>query len=242
MDDRFLIQTAQNVDLAMAPAGLGERILAWLADIIVVGGYLIVAFYLIGQMEASEATVILTVWVPVLAYHLGFEIFAQGQTPGKMLLRLRVARIDGAQPTLGQYLLRWLLRFVDITFTSGTVAVVAVSATRRSQRLGDIVAGTTVIRRRRRVRHEEVLYPTVPPDHTPDFLEADRLSDADIRTVRAVLVRLRLSRRDRRAQALAERAKAAVEARLGLAPVAMKPEVFLRAVVRDHTFLLDRDL
>jgi uncharacterized RDD family membrane protein YckC len=242
MDDRFLIQTAQNVDLAMAPAGLGERMLAWLVDGIVFSGYAIVVLYLLSDAEASDTAQILLVWVPFFVYHLAFEIFAQGQTPGKMLLRLRVARTDGAQPTLGQYLMRWMLRFVDITFSSGAIAMISVSVTRRSQRLGDLAAGTTVIRRRRRVRLEEVLYPPSPPGHVPEFLEADRLSDADVRTLRAVIVRLRLSRRDKRARAIADRAKAAVEARLGMEPVKMPAEAFLKSVVRDHTFLLDRDL
>lgn len=242
MDDRFLIQTAQNVDLAVAPAGLGDRILAWLVDIVVVAGFVYAMYTILSMVKASETAFILAMWVPVVVYHLAFEVFANGQSPGKMALRLRVARTDGAQPTLGQYLLRWMLRWVDITFSSGSVALVSVAVTKRSQRLGDIAAGTTVIRRRRRVRLEEVLYPMIPDGHLPEFLTADRLSDADVRTIRAVIVRLRLSKRDTRSRAIADRAKQAVEARLELEPVRMPPEAFLKAVVRDHTFLLDRDL
>ena len=149
-----------------------------------------------------------------------------------MLLKLRVARLDGAQPTLGQYALRWLLRFVDVTLTSGVVAVVAVSATRRQQRLGDLAAGTTVVRVRRRVRLDEVLYPDPPRGYTPRFPDAAALTDADVRTLRAVLVRTRLSARDRRGTALAARAKAAVEARLGLPAVDMEPRTFSRRSCR----------
>ena len=241
MSDRFSIQTAQNVDLAMAPAGLGERILAWLADIVIVVGYVLLASWALGELGAqSEWLAILVVALPVLLYHLAFEVFFEGRTPGKMALRLRVARVDGAQPTLGQYLLRWLLRLVDVTFTSGTVAVVAIAVTQRSQRLGDIVAGTTVIKRRRRVRLDEVLYPDPAEGYEPTFTTADTLSDADVRTVRAVLVRLRLSKGDKRSSLLAGRAKEAVEAKLGLGPVQASPEAFLRTVVKDHTHLLDR--
>ncbi len=81
---------------------------------------------------------------------------------------------------------------------------------------------------------------SLAPGHVPEFPEAERLSDADVRTLRAVLVRLRISKRDARATALARRAKAAVEKRLGLEPIAMPPEPFLKAIVRDHVFLLDR--
>lgn len=246
MDDRFLIQTAQNVELALAPAGVGDRLLAFLADAVVWIGYALVAgFSLAAAIDAGlpvdELAVSLVVVLPIAFYDLLFEVFFEGQTPGKMLLKIRVARLDGAQPTLGQYALRWLLRLVDVTATGGMVAVVAIAATRHQQRLGDIAAGTTVVRQRRRVRLDEVLYPAVGPGYVPAFPQAARLSDADIRTLRAVLVRHRLSaRRDH--GGLAARAKAAVEARLDLAPVALEPDAFLEAVVRDHTFVLDETM
>ena len=244
MDDRFLIQTAQNVELALAPAGVGDRLLAFLADAVVIVGYaLVVGFSLAAAIDAGlpvdETAVSVALFLPVAFYHLAFEVFFEGQTPGKMLLKIRVARLDGASPTLGQYALRWLLRLVDVTATGGMVAIVAISATRHQQRLGDIAAGTTVVRQRRRVRLDEVLYPTVGPAYVPAFPQAARLSDADIRTLRAVLVRHRLSARRDRA-GLAARAKAAVEARLDLDPVALEPEAFLEAVVRDHTVAVDR--
>ena len=241
MDDRLSVQTAQNVDLAMAPAGLGERILAWLFDFILIIGYALLSLWILDQVDAeSDWTIILVVILPLFLYHLAFEVFFEGRTPGKLALRLKVARIDGAQPTLGQYLLRWLLRMVDVTFTTGTVAVIAIAVTKRSQRLGDVVAGTTVIKRRRRVKLEEVLYPATARDYQPTYATADALSDADVRTLRAVLVRMRLSRRDKRSMLLATRAKDAVEAKLGLEPVREPPEAFLKAIVKDHTHLLDR--
>lgn len=240
MDLSLDIRTAQNVPLALEPASVGQRILATLIDGLLIAAYAFTMLVTLGQTQGGQTVVLLLVGLPILLYHLLFEVFLDGQTPGKLALKLRVARLDGAQPTLGQYLLRWLLRLVDVTISSGVVALLAVALTPRAQRLGDLAAGTTVVRRRHRVRLDEVRYPLIPDGHTPEFPEAERLSDADVRTLRAVLVRLRLSRRDRRATDLARRAKAAVEAKLEIEPVAMPPEAFLRAVVRDHTFLLDR--
>ena len=237
------IQTAQNVPLALEPASAGERILATLADGVVMVAWVVlvgvVGFGWIG-IEGTPALSILLFALPITLYHLLFEVFLEGRTPGKMLLRTQVARLDGAQPTLSQYLLRWLLRFVDVSATSGIGALLAVVLTKRSQRLGDLAAGTTVVRRRQRVRLAEVLYPAAPAGHVPEFPEAEALSDADVRTLRAVLVRLRASKRDARSSALAQRAKAAVERRLGLTTIEMPAEAFLKAVVRDHVFLLDQ--
>ena len=243
MDLSIEIQTAQNVPLALEPASVAERVLATLADGAVVVAWVVlvgvVGFGWFG-IEPSLALAVVLVALPVTLYHLLFEVFLDGRTPGKMLLKTGVARLDGAQPTLGQYLLRWLLRFVDVTATSGVGALLSVLLTKRSQRLGDLAAGTTVVRRRRRVRLAEVLYPPAPDGHVPEFPQAEALSDADVRTLRAVLVRLRTSKRDAGSSALARRAKAAVERRLGLAPVDMPAEPFLKAVVRDHVFLMDR--
>ena len=242
MDLSLDIRTAQNVPLALEPASLGQRILATLADGVIVVAWWILVPVVLAALDINPGTAILIVVyiLPPFLYHLAFEVFLEGRTPGKLLLKTQVARVDGAQPTLGQYLLRWLLRFLDVTASSGVVAVATVALSKKSQRLGDLAAGTTVVRRRRRVRLEEVLYPRAPEGHVAEFPEAERLTDADVRTLRAVLVRLRLASRDARAVALARRAKAAVEKRLGMQPVAMPPEAFLKAVVRDHVFLLDR--
>jgi len=242
MDLALDVRTAQNVPLALEPASVGERILATLVDgaLGIAWGLLVIWGFDLANAPLTDALVVLLIGLPVGLYHLGFEVFAEGRTPGKLLLKTQVARVDGAQPTLGQYLLRWLLRLVEITLTGGSAALVAIVLTKRSQRIGDLVAGTTVVRRRRRVRLDEVLYPPPPPDHVPEFPEATRLSDADVRTLRAVIVRLRLSKRDARATALARRAKAAVERRLDIETVNMPPEPFLKAVVRDHVFLLDQ--
>ena len=84
MSDRLSVQTAQNVDLAMAPAGLGERILAWLADIIIVIGYYLLAAWTLTEIGASsEWTYILVLGLPVLLYHLAFEVLLRGPHAGQ---------------------------------------------------------------------------------------------------------------------------------------------------------------
>lgn len=240
VDSALDIRTAQNVLVAFEPASVGERLLATVLDGVVVAAYLIVGAQLLESWNLTGTAVFVIFALPIALYHLAFETLLDGQTPGKRALGLRVARLDGVQPTLGQYVLRWLLRWVDVSLSGGTVALLAIVLTPRSQRLGDLAAGTTVVRRRRRVRLGEVLYPHTEAGYQAVFADAATLTDADVRTLRAVLVRLRTRPRDRESLRLAQRAKAAVEARLGLERVALPPEAFLATVVRDHTFLLDQ--
>lgn len=241
--DPLRVQTAQNVDLAFATAGVGYRILAWMIDGLIVAAYMYFVIQIMGPLDiggAGSVTVFIILLLPIILYHLLWEVFFEGRSPGKMVLKIRVARLDGAQPTLGQYLLRWLLRWVDVTFSSGTVAVIAVAVTRSGQRLGDVAAGTTVVRIHRRVKLGEVLYHRMPEGYALSFPEAERLADADIRTLRAVLVKLRLEKKSRATQNLARRAKTAVENRLGMEPARMPAEAFLRSVVDDYTVAHDR--
>lgn len=241
MEDRLHIRTAQNVDLAVIPADLGKRIGAWFLDLIIVIAYAFVAFFVLGELAVQGAwPFIVFVALPIMLYPVLGEVLFNGRTPGKMAFRIQVVRLDGAAPTLGQYLLRWLLRFVDITFTSGLVALTSIAVTRRSQRLGDLAAGTAVVDRRRRVRLEEVRYPHVSANYEPRFPEAAaRLSDADVRLLRAARVKIRLLGR-KRGRRLARRAKEATERKLGLEPVSLPPEVFLETLIQDHVALADR--
>ena len=237
--EHLRVVTAQHVDLAFRAASVGDRVLAWLIDAILGVAYWLLVVQVVFPAVYAEWLRVLLMLVP-LGYHFAFEALMEGQSPGKRALGLRVARVDGAAPTLGQFAMRWMLRPVDIWLTSGAAAVVAVVATANSQRLGDLLAGTTVIKRAAPLALADVLYAAPPPGYTPAFPEAERLTDADVRALRAVLLRLRREKRSAATAALARGAKAAVEARLGLAPVALPPETFLSTVVADYTAAHDR--
>lgn len=242
MDDALIIQTAQNVDLAYAPAGLGQRVLAWLVDALIMTAYWCILVFGLPRVGLDNIGTVGSVVLgsPFLLYHPLCELFFEGQTAGKRALRIQVARLDGAAPTVGQYLLRWLFRLVEITISMGLPALITIALTRRSQRIGDIVAGTTVVRSTRRVHLHEVRYPVRPPSYAPSIPNAVALSDADVRTLRAVLVRLHREPASATAQALGLRAKTAVERRLGLVPSLLSPEGFIETVVADYTFLHDK--
>lgn len=240
MDDRLHIRTAQNVDLAFTPAGVGDRILAWLIDALLGLGWLIAMVWLLVQTDSTSVTAnIVIIVLPLLLYHPLCEILLNGQSLGKMAMKTRVARLDGAQPTIGQYLLRWLLRFVDVSFTNGMVALISITVTENAQRLGDMAAGTTVIKLRRRVRLNEVRFPHIPSDYEPGFPEAAILTDAEVRTIRAVLVKTRLLK-GRQARRLAQKAREAVERRLDIESKNTPAIAFLQSIVKDHTALAER--
>ena len=231
------VQTAQNVTIAYRAAGVGHRIGAYFIDVLVTYAYLFVAFLVVSELSGGGLAVVVLLALPFIGYHLLCEAFFDGQSVGKRAVGIKVVRLDGGPPTLGAYLLRWVLRIVDILLFTGAVAVVAIMASRHGQRLGDMAAGTTVVKLDEPVALEDTLLVNLDADHVVRFPRVDRLTDADIETLREVLARFRREGRTTRTMHLLDRAKQAVERKMEIEPVAMPAPQFLRQVVRDYAAL-----
>ena len=102
--------TNQNIELQLVPAGVGDRILAFVIDVIILGSY---GFFLVWLGSFTDRGIVIFFAVPAFFYSLLFEIFADGQSPGKKARNIRVVKINGGSPTFINYLLRWIMRPVD---------------------------------------------------------------------------------------------------------------------------------
>lgn len=177
------IVTSQNVSITQTPAGVGERVLARLIDMAILFIYMITLFRLepwrwVTSDYNSVANLIAFVVLvaPAMFYSLLCEYFMDGQTLGKRFMRIRVVMVDGAAPTLGAILLRWVFLVVDMYFYC--MGIIFIICTRRNQRLGDLAAGTMVIRNPRKdqmhLSLDEFYYAS--PDYTPVYPEVQQLS------------------------------------------------------------------
>lgn len=185
------IRTSQNVVLEYQPASIGERILATLIDYLVFfGWFMLVVAVPAGLKINVNSFYMVMVFLPIVFYDLLCEYFLNGRSIGKLAIGIRVVMLDGSQPGLGAYLLRWLLRIVESgTFFMGLVPIITVAANGKGQRLGDIAAGTTVVKLRPPVSLTDVLARPVPENYTVQFPEVRYLTDRDINVVREVLLR-----------------------------------------------------
>ena len=238
------IQTAQNVAIQTEVAGLGDRVLAALIDYFLLAAYLVVIFLslgVVGQLGGTGESLALTIVfvLPAALYFLLCEVLFEGQSVGKHLRKIRVVRLDGRPPRLGDYLLRWLLRPVDLWLFSGLVAVVTVLLTGTGQRLGDLVAGTAVVKAMRRVDLDETLLARLDEAYRPTFPQAERLSEADAATAREVLNVLITGGKSRTAYQLGIRTKAVLEQKLGVASD-LAPLLFLRTLLNDYNHFKGR--
>lgn len=186
--DNFQIETAQNVSIQQNVAAVSTRIGAFLIDILIIAAYVIVAIWLFNAIGIDEGTglwaVISLLGLPVFFYSLYFEYLMNGQSPGKYATKIRVVKMDGSKPTFSSYLLRWMLRSIDISLASGSVALLTILLNGKGQRLGDIAAGTTVITEAKKVSIESTLMTELPLDYVPTFPQVTMLSDSDIQTIK----------------------------------------------------------
>ncbi|MCW5898408.1 MAG: RDD family protein [Flavobacteriales bacterium] len=231
--DEVGIESAQNVVLSHEVAPLGDRIWAWVIDKLVIFAWSITWIFILGISGAPEGVwavvFFLLVLLPYFFYHLICELVLDGKSIGKIHRKIRVARMDGGKPRLGQYLLRWVLRLIDGFYLLGFVVILVNG---KGQRLGDIAAGTTVVSLKPRLRLRDTLMAEVEPEHRVRFPGAIRLSDAQARMVRDVLHNTQGDR-----WALMEELASKVRRIVGDEGSGLKAMEFLQAVLADHVYL-----
>ncbi len=142
------ITTAQKVTITYSLATFWERMLAFFIDLIIIIIVAVILFYINAVIfrTFSKYSVYFTVIPWICFYSLLFHSLNYGQTLGKMILQLRVVKIDGRKASFTDYVLRWAFRPVDFWFSFGTIAVIICSTSEKNQRLGDLLANTTVIK------------------------------------------------------------------------------------------------
>ena len=232
---RIRVQTTQNVLIEYAPASLGDRILANLFDLLMLLVYFTTVSIVVSQRGFPDSTGFWAiVWLPSMLYHLISEIVMNGQTLGMKLMKTKVIRLDGAQPSLLNYLLRWLLRLVDVWIGFGSIGVVTIASSSRGQRLGDMAAGTAVISLRQRVNLADARLPTIEEGYAPVYLQAAVLSDRDVGIIREALQLYATGTASDPAllEALTHKVKELLRVEEPVAPL-----TFLRTVLRDHAYL-----
>lgn len=216
----FTVSTPFNIDLEFSLAAFHKRMFAWLIDLLLILIYsYLMLFFVYGNVsdnlesyssrfKVQTVLELLTIAIPVMLYHLLFEVFMNGKSPGKWLLGIKVMNKEGAAASFSQLVLRWilclpnyfLLAIIYITQPSYLLAialvlgiaalpdVISIAVSTNSQRLGDLAAGTVVVDTRYKMNIAETIYMEVgDQDYKPLFPQVLKLSDRDINGIRNLL-------------------------------------------------------
>ncbi len=187
--DNFQIETAQNVSIEQNAADISDRIVAYLIDILIIIAYFLVIVLIVTVLDldpGNQWAFILILTLPPFLYFLLWETFWDGKTPGKAVMKIKVAKLDGSKPAFSNYLIRWLLRLLDITLATGGIAVVAILFNGKGQRLGDMAAGTTVISERQRTRFHQTILVDIPDDYVAVYPQVTVFSDEEMRKIKSI--------------------------------------------------------
>ena len=231
------IQTTQNIQLDYPIAGLGDRLLAFFIDFMISLSFVVITSLLSRTIFGGFPAVLrISVLIIFILYRLMAEIIFNGQTIGKRALNIKVVKLDGSNPSFTAYILRWILEPIDFMIVG--VAVLSIILTQNGQRLGDLLAGTTVVKMKKvssTLVRNKMIVKGLDKDYQPSFPEAVHLTDDEIQLIKDALKAYRMDAVVKPIELIAEKIKAKLNIRSSDTTVK-----FLYTILRDHTYYTTR--
>ncbi len=189
------IVTPQNVLIEHELASVVLRTVALFLDQIIIILFLVFVFILFEFFNMPGAIIDLMIYVLVIPvyflYSLLFEAYNYGQTLGKRAIGIKVRRLDGNEVTFTEAVTRWLMRIPDVFISAGSLAAILIHSTERSQRLGDILAGTIVVKQvsNATVTLDGLLKINSSENYTPKYVDVLKLNEEDVVLIKQTIVR-----------------------------------------------------
>lgn len=239
--DNILVNTTQNVQLQYTLAGIGLRLLAVFLDTLFKYTYFIVLYFIalntmfrkvFSDYEYDEESieiyiaVLIICLLPFFLYHLLCETFFNGQSLGKMIVKIKVVKLNGTQANFGSYLIRSLFRIID----DSIIGIVAIAATKKAQRLGDLVAGTTVISVNNRENIKRTILTPQKEGYKIVFPQVALFSDKEAGIIREVLDFADAQGNKTHFKLLAKK----IKDKYAMVSVDMDDETFLKTLLEDY--------
>ncbi len=191
--ERIQVETSQNVDIQYEIAGIGDRAIAYLIDMLLIFA-IVMGISILAGLTADiiggggfVGLLVFLIFLPIFFYDLLCEVFMNGQSFGKRIRNIKVIKVDGSKPSFGSFFLRWIFRPIDITMMSGGVGLVSILFSDKGQRVGDLAAETTVVSLKRRNKFDHSPYVYVPDEYQARYPQAAKLSDKDVSIINTVL-------------------------------------------------------
>ncbi|KPE50405.1 RDD family protein [Chryseobacterium indologenes] len=246
---QIAINTSQNVNINFNIASVGERMLAFIIDLLIKVAYVILVFYLFfnildlgyllrGLDQWSVIAVYIVITFPVYVYPVVLESLMEGQTPGKKLMKIKVVKIDGYQASFGDYLIRWVFRLIDTSFV-GSIGVISMIVSKNNQRLGDLASGTAVISLKNNINISHTILENIHEDYVPSFPQVIALTDNDMRIIKDNYTKA-LKVDDRQIiSKLSDKIKSILK--LEIDPTKMTERQFISVVIKDYNYYTGKD-
>ena len=182
------IITGQNVKIQQTAATLLQRVVAWIIDYIAL--YFVSLFFIaitsvfaLGSSENAMYVCLVIYILTIAMYPFGMELFNNGQSLGKMAMKIRVVCLDGTRPSISALFIRWITLIFD-----SVLGLAFIIFSKNSQRIGDLAAGTTVVKITKAIQPAtfNALY-FMSRNFKPTFPEASKLTMHQVGIIEKVL-------------------------------------------------------
>lgn len=233
------ITTPQNIELEYELGSLGDRMVGAVIDEIIkiAYGIIVMASFVFGNTRIFSGAYLFFIFLlalPFVFYNLASELLLNGQSVGKKVMGIKVISLSGEQPAFSQYLNRWVFRIVDFTLSGYMVGMITVAATEKKQRLGDLIAGTVLVKTTARTQINDTFYqPTNAATYSVTYPEVVNLKDRDIQLIKEII----LSVINTGNITLATQAEHKVEEVLQIKSRQDNPLSFLETILSDYNHL-----
>ncbi|WP_396637287.1 RDD family protein [Maribacter sp. R77961] len=232
--EQFQIETAQNISIDQNTAHLGDRMLAFLIDTLILVIYYVLMIWFLLALDVDPGdqwAMYMLIGLPAFLYYLLLETFMDGKTIGKSFMKLRVVKLDGTKAGFSSYFVRWILRIIDVSISSGGIAVFTILIRGKGQRVGDIAAGTTVISEKKRIFLKDTLLRELPEDYSPKFPQVTVFKDKEMQTIKNLYDSAKRNGNHNVVVSLSNRIKKVTEITTDLQPIE-----FVAIVIKDYSY------
>ena len=232
------IVTSQNVVLQYELASLNDRVLAFIVDVLAVGISFLMLVGIMSSIFSDPEILIILLFGLVSLYSLAFEFFNNGRSLGKMAMKIQVIKLAGGRATFSDYAARWVFRLIDIHFSLGGIASILIISSPTSQRLGDIIANTAVVKTQPKmnINLQDLLSIHAVNKHVPKYQQAKKLQEQDALLIKATLERYRRFRNASHHEAIVQLAKR-VQDILEIGAIQEDRSIFLQTILQDYVVL-----
>jgi len=233
------INTTQNVNIDFELASLGERLLAAVLDYVVIVGYIYVVFNIFDAIGPSRYTmnhwsyiaIQSILYLPAMLYTLLSEIFLNGQTLGKKVLKIQVVKIDGYSASFSDYFSRWLFRIIDVWVVTPIIGIISIVSSKNSQRIGDMVSGTSVISIKNRHHIDATILENIGVSYQATYSSVINLTDRDMQIIKNTFLTAKKSRDFK----MFEKLRAKVEEITNTTKGIKTDQEYLDTIIKDYT-------
>lgn len=238
------VSTTQNVVIQYDTAGFLWRFIAWLIDTTIVFVlYFILLYFLLTILavkfsDTNFYIVFTLIFLFRVLYSLFIEIFTNGQSIGKKIVGICVIKLNGNALEISDYLIRWAYRALDFGLSGYTIGPISIFMSSKNQRLGDMIAGTTVIKLKpeRIVTLDDLRNLPDKDEYVPKFPLVTRYNDVEMLALKNLLVRYQQYRNPTYTKLLAETVSHLKE-QMDLTNLKMPDADFLKEVISEYVIL-----